>query len=417
MKKLLTAVLLLMPALSWAARDVTVVNPVGDPIPAVMTSPVTTVASAAATVVQGGSGTNTDPWFTSLSRRSDGVEFGLAASPFGITIFDATGDQVGVNANGTMSVGNVSGAALASEATLTTNANAVGATNTRSTGFGDGLNVEGVQVHDATAMTLANEQPVMTGGLDYDDGGATAKPYFWSMNQDGAGKVRIFDENFNPMTINTAAVTVLESALPTGAATAANQTTGNTSLNQIDAGVTIISGAVSGSEMQVDVVVFPDNEPFDVAQIAGTTTSVNSGSADAGTQRMILADDQDPVTIDSRRPTEELKFASVTITGSGATTIKAAVSGKKIVIAYLVSSFSVASGTARAEGVIHYGARGVTSEWFPFDYPNFGGDTTPWPMGNEPKNETANEPVVIQVDDMDGNSPRLKVTIGYREVD
>lgn len=167
----------------------------------------------------------------------------------------------------------------------------------------------------------------------------------------------------------------------------------------------------------VDIAVFPNNEPFDFAQIGGTTTSVNSGTADAGTQRVILADDQDPVTIDSRRPTEELKFASVTITGTGATTIKTAVSGKKIVMAQLISSFSVASGNARAEGVIHFGAKTTTSQWFPFDYPNFGGDTISWHMGNEPKNETANEPVVIQVDDINGNTPWLKFTIGYREVD
>lgn len=49
---------------------------------------------------------------------------------------------------------------------------------------------------------------------------------------------------------NTGAVVVSSSALPSGASTAANQTTGNTSL-------ATIAGAVSGTEMQVDVLTMP----------------------------------------------------------------------------------------------------------------------------------------------------------------
>ena len=39
----------------------------------------------------------------------------------------------------------------------------------------------------------------------------------------------------------------------------------------------------------VDVLTFPDNEPFNQQQVAGTTTSVNSGNPDAGTQRIVTA--------------------------------------------------------------------------------------------------------------------------------
>jgi hypothetical protein len=41
----------------------------------------------------------------------------------------------------------------------------------------------------------------------------------------------------------------------------------------------------------VDVLSFPDNEPFNLAQVAGTATAVNNGAASAGTQRVTLASD------------------------------------------------------------------------------------------------------------------------------
>jgi hypothetical protein len=47
----------------------------------------------------------------------------------------------------------------------------------------------------------------------------------------------------------------------------------------------ILDDIVQGNEAQVDVIVFPDNEPFNVAQIAGTPTSVGVGVTDPGTIR------------------------------------------------------------------------------------------------------------------------------------
>lgn len=49
-------------------------------------------------------------------------------------------------------------------------------------------------------------------------------------------------------------VDVLSSALPSGAATAANQSTANTALSAIQTAVEILDNTVSGSEMQVDIV-------------------------------------------------------------------------------------------------------------------------------------------------------------------
>jgi hypothetical protein len=63
----------------------------------------------------------------------------------------------------------------------------------------------------------------------------------------------------NPQIIKTDAagelqVDVLSSALPSGAATEAKQDTGNTALSAIQTAVQLIDNAVSGSELQVDVV-------------------------------------------------------------------------------------------------------------------------------------------------------------------
>lgn len=49
-------------------------------------------------------------------------------------------------------------------------------------------------------------------------------------------------------------VDVLSSALPSGAATSALQTTGNGILTTIDADTSLLAGAVSGTEVQVDIV-------------------------------------------------------------------------------------------------------------------------------------------------------------------
>lgn len=39
------------------------------------------------------------PWFFTMTRRSDGAEFGLAASPFGVQLFNAVGAALGETAN------------------------------------------------------------------------------------------------------------------------------------------------------------------------------------------------------------------------------------------------------------------------------------------------------------------------------
>lgn len=109
-------------------------------------------------------------------------------------------------------------------------------------------------------------------------------------------------------------VDVTSSALPTGAATAAKQpalgTAGSASTDVIT-----VQGIASGTVVPVSGTVTANlgtaavtnagtfavqiaaNSSINNAQVAGTATSVNSGTKDAGTQRVILASDQTVVPI------------------------------------------------------------------------------------------------------------------------
>ena len=63
-----------------------------------------------------------------------------------------------------------------------------------------------------------------------------------------------------------------------------------------NAGLTELAGAID-TEMQVDIVTlpsvtigtFPDNEPFNIAQVGGTAVAVDAGPPSAGTQRIAVA--------------------------------------------------------------------------------------------------------------------------------
>ena len=98
-------------------------------------------------------------------------------------------------------------------------------------------------------------------------------------------------------------------SLPTGASTAALQTTGNTSL-------ATLAGAVSGTEMQVDVLTMPtvtvQATNLDIRDLANATDSVAIyGSDDGGTtNRIIKTDATGAVQIDVE------SIGTVTITGT-----------------------------------------------------------------------------------------------------
>jgi len=71
------------------------------------------------------------------------------------------------------------------------------------------------------------------------------------------------------------------------------------------AALTTVAGAVAGTEMQVDVLTlpsvtigtFPDNEPFNVAQINGVTPLMGNGITGTGSQRVTIASDNTAFTV------------------------------------------------------------------------------------------------------------------------
>jgi hypothetical protein len=102
---------------------------------------------------------------------------------------------------------------------------------------------------------------------------------------------------------NTGAVTVAASALPTGAGTAANQTTiiGHLDgvealLGTIDADTSTLAGAVAGTEMQVDVLTMPTTTVqatnLDIRDLSQASDAVAIyGSDDGGTTKRIIKTD------------------------------------------------------------------------------------------------------------------------------
>ena len=92
------------------------------------------------------------------------------------------------------------------------------------------------------------------------------------------------DLNSKVTACDTGAVVVSTSALPTGAATEATLSALNTKAVTMNTGAVVVS-------------TFPDNEPFNMAQVGGNAISTGSGASGTGTQRVILANNQDPVTV------------------------------------------------------------------------------------------------------------------------
>ena len=110
-------------------------------------------------------------------------------------------------------------------------------------------------------------------------------------------------------------VDVLSSALPTGAATSALQTTANGILTTIDADTSILAGAVSGTEVQVDVLTsaLPSGAATSALQTTAngilTTIDADTGSLAgcvAGTEVQVDIVTMPSVTVNSIAPVDFL---------------------------------------------------------------------------------------------------------------
>jgi hypothetical protein len=101
--------------------------------------------------------------------------------------------------------------------------------------------------------------------------------------------------NSSPVVLSSdqSAVPVSASALPlpTGAATAANQTSGNTSLTTLATNLPAKGQATMANSMPVVIAGDQSTISTDHAKTAGATTSVNNGASDAGTQRVTISND------------------------------------------------------------------------------------------------------------------------------
>ncbi len=122
--------------------------------------------------------------------------------------------------------------------------------------------------------------------------------------------------------INNIAGTI---TLPTGAATAAKQpalgTAGTASTDVIT-----VQGAASMTKLLVtpDSVALPANQSVNVAQVNGVTTSVNTGAAGTGTQRVTLSNTDPCASPDIAKSSKAISVTSAT------TTSLVAVSGSTI---------------------------------------------------------------------------------------
>ena len=83
---------------------------------------------------------------------------------------------------------------------------------------------------------------------------------------------------------NIGDVDVLSSALPTGAATSALQTTANGILTTIDADTSTLAGAVSGTEMQVDIVASLPAGSNNIGDVDVLSSALPTGAATSALQ-------------------------------------------------------------------------------------------------------------------------------------
>lgn len=112
-------------------------------------------------------------------------------------------------------------------------------------------------------------------------------------------------------------------SLPTGAATGALQTTGNTSLASIDAGIPTTLGQTTMAQSMPVVlasdqtninVVFPTAQRININQVAGTATDAASGASSSGTLRVILATDQPVIPINDNASSLTIDTAAIPTT-------------------------------------------------------------------------------------------------------
>lgn len=186
------------------------------------------------------------------------------------------------------------------------------------TGAATAANQDGI-IKDGTGDTT---QANVSGGRLQVDGSGVTQPISGTVTvTDGAGALNVIVDS---------------SALPTGAATAANQDgiikdgTGDTTQANVSSGRLHVDGSgvtqpVSGT---ITIGTFPDNEPINVAQINGVAVTMGNGASGTGVQRVTIASDSTGQVAVASLPNEGTQTAanSISVTlasdlAGGATTI------------------------------------------------------------------------------------------------
>lgn len=85
-----------------------------------------------------------------------------------------------------------------------------------------------------------------------------------------------------------------QATLQAGTAEIGKLAAGTAEIGKLAAGTALIGKVgidqtTPGTTNRVDIGTFPDNEPFNMAQIGGVATSMGVGASDTGTQRLVMA--------------------------------------------------------------------------------------------------------------------------------
>jgi len=270
-----------------------------------------------------------------------------------INIRDAAGNERGANVNASNELAVAVGASIPG-----TGATNLGKAEDAHHTSGD-VGVMALSVRQDTAAALADTdddyQPLITDAsgrlhvavgsvpapLDVSGAGTEAAALRVTIASDSTGVVRLTDGTDLAQITAGGELNVAE-ANSAAIKTAAESLDGK--VTACDTGAVVVSG-------------FPDNEPFDMAQVAGTAASVDEGAADAGTQRVIL-------------PSTEVSAVNSTTTPLG---ISAVFTGTGVdVLGYSAVTVSVYANEISATSGLRLEFSSDDTNWdvsHPYDYP------------------------------------------------
>lgn len=158
-----------------------------------------------------------------------------------------------------------------------------------------------------------------------------------------------------PVVLPAAQITTLTPPTNAGYALDASLTTIDT---DIKSNITLHAGANKIGQVAIDqttpgttnLVALAANQSVNSAQVAGTTTSVNSGNKDAGTQRVVIASDQPAFTVNNAVTDVAPSTGTITVVDSGSTSTLSA-NGQNLVTGSATASSSVSFALAGIETI------------------------------------------------------------------